>query len=112
MELTPGKVAVVTGAASGIGLALAERFARSGMHIVLADIEADALDRAAERIAGLGVETLAVRTDVSHEAEVQALAAAAVERFGSVQVICNNAGVAPRADPWLGPSRRGNGSWA
>jgi len=102
MELAPGKVAVVTGAASGIGLALAERFAQAGMHVVLADIETGALDRAAEQIARLGVDTLAVRTDVSQEAEVQALAAAAVDRFGSVQVMCNNAGVAAKTDPWLG----------
>ena len=78
MELEPGKVAVVTGAASGIGYALAERFAQAGMHVVLADIEVDALDAAAERIAAHGVETLAVVTDVSSEAAVQALAAAAV----------------------------------
>jgi len=103
MELEPGKVAVVTGAASGIGYALAERFAQAGMHVVLADIEVDALDAAAERIAAHGVETLAVVTDVSSEAAVQALAAAAVERFGSVHLVCNNAGVVSKADAWAGP---------
>ena len=103
MELTSGKTAVVTGAASGIGFALAERFARGGLDIVLADVEQDALQVAEQNIAALGVQTLAVRTDVSDEAAVQALAAAAVERFGAVHVVCNNAGVESSADAWLGP---------
>jgi NAD(P)-dependent dehydrogenase (short-subunit alcohol dehydrogenase family) len=103
MELAAGKVAVVTGAASGIGYALAERFARAGLSIVLADIEQSALDAAEQKIADLGVETLAVLTDVSDEASVQALAAAAVERFAAVHVVCNNAGVESVADPWFGP---------
>jgi NAD(P)-dependent dehydrogenase (short-subunit alcohol dehydrogenase family) len=103
MELAAGKVAVVTGAAGGIGLALAERFARSGMHVVLADVDEAALDAAAGTVAALGVETLAVPTDVSDEAAVQALAAAALERFGAAHVVCNNAGVATMADPWTGP---------
>jgi NAD(P)-dependent dehydrogenase (short-subunit alcohol dehydrogenase family) len=103
MELTAGKVAVVTGAASGIGLALARRFASSGLDVVLADVEESALGAAAESVERLGVKSLAVRTDVSDEASVRALAAAAVERFGSVHVVCNNAGVESVADPWLGP---------
>jgi NAD(P)-dependent dehydrogenase (short-subunit alcohol dehydrogenase family) len=103
MELTPGKAAVVTGAASGIGFALAQRFARAGLDIVLADVEQAALEAAEQQIAQLGVTTLAVRTDVSDEASVQALAAAAVERFGAVHLVCNNAGVESAADPWFGP---------
>jgi NAD(P)-dependent dehydrogenase (short-subunit alcohol dehydrogenase family) len=104
MELTAGKVAVVTGAASGIGLALAERFARAGLDVVLADVEQPALQAASEKIAGLGGKTLAVPTDVSDEAAVNALAAAAVDRFGAVHVVCNNAGVSSLADPWFGPT--------
>jgi NAD(P)-dependent dehydrogenase (short-subunit alcohol dehydrogenase family) len=103
VKLTPGKVAVVTGAASGIGLALAERFGRAGMHVALADVDESALVAAAERVGALGVETLAVRTDVSDEEDVQRLAGAAIERFGAVHVVCNNAGVAARSDPWFGP---------
>jgi NAD(P)-dependent dehydrogenase (short-subunit alcohol dehydrogenase family) len=103
MELSAGKVAVVTGAASGIGFALAERFARSGLNVVLADIEQDALEAAEQKIVAHGVKTLAVPTDVSDEAAVHALARAAVDRFGSVHVVCNNAGVVSNADPWLGP---------
>jgi NAD(P)-dependent dehydrogenase (short-subunit alcohol dehydrogenase family) len=103
VKLTPGKVAVVTGAASGIGFALAERFGRAGMHVVLADVDESALGSAAERIGALGVDTLAVRTDVSDEAAVQQLATRASERFGAVHVVCNNAGVAARSDPWFGP---------
>src|SRR5215470_14848086 len=103
MELTAGKVAVVTGAASGIGLALAERFARTGLDVVLADVEKPALQTASKKIASLGAKTFAVATDVSDEAAVNALAAAAVDRFGAVHVVCNNAGVVSLADPWFGP---------
>src|SRR5215469_3268897 len=88
MELTSGKTAVVTGAASGIGFALAERFARAGLDIVLADIEQEALDAAEQEIAALGVQTLAVRTDVSDEASVQTLAMGAGGRGGDVQLVC------------------------
>jgi NAD(P)-dependent dehydrogenase (short-subunit alcohol dehydrogenase family) len=103
MKLEAGKVAVVTGGASGIGLALAERFASAGMHVVLADVDEAGLATAAASIGSQGVDTLTVRTDVSDETAVQALAAATVERFGGAHVVCNNAGVGAKTDPWFGP---------
>jgi NAD(P)-dependent dehydrogenase (short-subunit alcohol dehydrogenase family) len=92
-ELT-GRVAVVTGAASGIGLALARRFAADGMKLVLADIEAEPLEKARAELAGHGFQVAAVRTDVSHQEDLAALADAAYGAFGAVHVLCNNAGVA------------------
>ena len=102
MELAAGEVAVVTGAASGIGRALATRFAAAGLHVVLADVDEAGLAATAEACDGGGA-TLVVPTDVSRAEAVEALAAASVERFGAVHVVCNNAGVAPRSDPWFGP---------
>lgn len=91
-----GKVAVVTGAASGIGLALAQRFAADGMKLVMADIEQNALAREAAALEAAGAEVLTVPTDTSIEAEVDELAAATLDRFGAVHVVCNNAGVGSR----------------
>ena len=88
-----GKVAVITGAASGIGFALAEKFAHEGMKVVLADLEEDALNDAAREIAAKGAETLSVVTDVSRQQDVDALAQKTLDKFGSVHVVCNNAGV-------------------
>lgn len=87
------KVAVVTGAASGIGLALATRFSQEGMKVVLADIEAAPLEGARAALAARGAAAIAVRTDVSREEDVKRLADAAFEGFGNVHVLCNNAGV-------------------
>jgi NAD(P)-dependent dehydrogenase (short-subunit alcohol dehydrogenase family) len=87
------KTAVVTGAASGIGLALAEAFARRGARVVAADVEAAALDQAAEQLRAITGDVLAVRTDVRRPEEVEALADATRERFGNTHILCNNAGV-------------------
>lgn len=97
-ELT-GKVAVVTGAASGIGLAMAAAFAGEGMKVVLADIEAAALDKAVADFPE-GAEIEAVRCDVSDGAQVDALRDAALDRFGAVHVVCNNAGVSAGGPIW------------
>jgi NAD(P)-dependent dehydrogenase (short-subunit alcohol dehydrogenase family) len=93
-----GRVAVVTGAASGIGRAMAGRFAAEGMRVVLADVEQEALDRAAGQLRAGGATVLAVPTDVSRADDVQALADAAVAEFGTVHVLCNNAGVGMGSD--------------
>jgi len=90
-----GKVAVVTGGASGIGRAMAERFATEGMRIVLADIEEGALAKAEREMKESGATVLAVRTDVAKGAEVEELADKTFEAFGGVHVLCNNAGVSP-----------------
>ena len=93
MEQVEGKVAVVTGAASGIGRALVDRFAAAGMKVVLADVEAEALEKAEAEVQSTGAETLAVVTDVSVRSSVDDLAAAVTDRFGGTHVLCNNAGV-------------------
>jgi NAD(P)-dependent dehydrogenase (short-subunit alcohol dehydrogenase family) len=95
-----GKVAVVTGAGSGIGRALATRFAREGMRVVLADVEAKPLGEAREAIAATGSEAIAVTTDVSNAAQVEALAERAFDAFGGAHVVCNNAGVVAGGPTW------------
>jgi len=94
MEKLQGRVAVVTGAASGIGLALAERFAAEGMKVVMADIEAAALDSAAADVRAKAQAVLAVRIDVSRAEDVERLARETYAAFGAAHVVCNNAGVA------------------
>jgi NAD(P)-dependent dehydrogenase (short-subunit alcohol dehydrogenase family) len=103
MDFGTGKVAVVTGAASGIGFALADRFASAGMDVVLGDVDENGLTSACERIRAHGVDAAAVLTDVSDETSLGELADTAYDRFGAVHVLCNNAGVGSLADPWFGP---------
>lgn len=103
VEQLQGKVAVVTGGASGIGFGLARRAAAEGMKVAIADIEQAALDRAADELAASGAEVLAVRTDVAAEAQVLALRDRVLERFGTAHLICANAGVGGAGDAWFGP---------
>jgi NAD(P)-dependent dehydrogenase (short-subunit alcohol dehydrogenase family) len=95
-----GKVAVVTGGASGIGRAMAERFATEGMKVVLGDIEQSALDRALGEMAAIGAQAAGLRADVSKADDVEALAKFAVDTFGAVHIACNNAGVGMGGSAW------------
>ncbi len=93
MQDLADRVAVITGAASGIGQSLARRFAREGMKLVLADIEEAALLEVEKELRLGGTPVLAVKTDVSRKASVFALADRAFDAFGRVHIVCNNAGV-------------------
>ena len=94
MQDLTGKVAVVTGAASGMGRSFANRFAKAGMHVVMSDVEEPRLAEAVEEVSAHGTEVMASITDVSDSAAMDALGAATFEKFGTAHVICNNAGVA------------------
>ena len=96
MEIN-GKVAVVTGATSGIGRSLVDALAAEGMKLVLADIEQGALDTAVAELRETGAEVIGVVTDVTSIESVEALADAAFDAYGAVHLLCNNAGVGPPA---------------
>jgi NAD(P)-dependent dehydrogenase (short-subunit alcohol dehydrogenase family) len=100
MKEFKGKVAVVTGAASGIGRAIAERLAGEGMKVVLADVEQGALGKAEAEMKAGGASVMAVQTDVSKGKDVEALARKTMDAFGAVHVLCNNAGVAVGGLSW------------
>jgi NAD(P)-dependent dehydrogenase (short-subunit alcohol dehydrogenase family) len=103
--IAPGRVAVVTGAASGIGLGMARRFAAEGMRVVMADVERPVLDEAADGLAATGADVLRVVTDVADPAAVDALRDAALDAYGAVHLLCNNAGVGGSQDPLWEVSR-------
>jgi NAD(P)-dependent dehydrogenase (short-subunit alcohol dehydrogenase family) len=93
MNTFKGRTAVITGAGSGFGLETCRVAAREGMNVVMADVQHDALELAAREIRSLGVQVLPARTDVSKAADVEALGAATMERFGAPHFVFNNAGV-------------------
>ena len=99
-----GKVAVITGAASGMGAASAILFAREGAHVVLADLNADGGEAAAQAASDAGHRCVFQRTDVASELDIQALVARALSEFGRLDVMFNNAGIAGAIGPLEGVS--------
>lgn len=98
MQQLAGKVAFVTGAASGIGLGIAEALAQSGVKVMMADIDGEALAREVARLSATNADVAGIRADVSLKAEIQAAADACIERFGQVHIVINNAGVGGGGD--------------
>lgn len=94
LKLQAGQTAVITGAGSGFGLALARLGAKRGLNLVLTDVQQDALDAAVAELSATGAQVAALRGDVSRAADVQALADLCMERFGAPHIVINNAGVA------------------
>lgn len=109
MHELAGKTAVVTGAASGMGLAFADRFARAGMNVVMSDIEAPRLEESVAAVAAHGTSVIGQITNVADGDSVDALGACAKAEFGAVHVVCNNAGVAGSIDS--GPLNPADWKW-
>jgi NAD(P)-dependent dehydrogenase (short-subunit alcohol dehydrogenase family) len=101
--IAPGNVAVITGGASGIGLALAERFIAEGMRVVLADIDAPQLRDVEARLTEAGADVATTVCDTASESAVNELAEFTIERFDAAHVLCNNAGIAGVGDAWRDP---------
>jgi NAD(P)-dependent dehydrogenase (short-subunit alcohol dehydrogenase family) len=99
MKDVHGKVAVVTGAASGIGRGMCEAFVEAGMRVVLSDVEQEALERTTQTLRAGGADVHAVATDVAKPEQVEALADETLRHYGAVHVVCNNAGVATETMP-------------
>ncbi|MFD5076930.1 SDR family NAD(P)-dependent oxidoreductase [Streptomyces sp. NPDC058371] len=112
MRLGEGQVAVVTGAASGIGLAMARRFAADGLKVVLADVEEGALEKAAAELRLEGAEVHARVVDVGEREQVVALAESVYETYGAVHVLCNNAGVGSGAEGRMWEHDPNDWKWA
>lgn len=93
MQTLQDRVAVVTGGAGGLGRAMGERFAREGMRVVLADVQAEPLERAVAECQADGLAIIGVQTDVTNFASVEALRDATLSAYGAVHVVCNNAGI-------------------
>jgi NAD(P)-dependent dehydrogenase (short-subunit alcohol dehydrogenase family) len=100
MKAFEGRTAVITGAASGFGLEASRTAAREGMNVVMADVQADALERAAQEVNALGAAVLPFRLDVSKAEQVEALAVAVQARFGTPHLLFNNAGVGAGGLVW------------
>ncbi|HBD11780.1 MAG TPA: short-chain dehydrogenase [Porticoccaceae bacterium] len=94
MKNVEGKVAFITGGASGMGLGMARAFAKAGMKVMIGDIEAEPAKKAADELKGKGLDAASVQVDVSKLESVQAAADTTIDTFGKVHVVCNNAGIA------------------
>jgi NAD(P)-dependent dehydrogenase (short-subunit alcohol dehydrogenase family) len=112
METLKGRVAVVTGGASGIGRAMGERFGREGMKVVLADVEEPVLEQTVKELTADGVEVIGVVTDVADFDSVVALRDRALDEFGAVHVLCNNAGVGAGASGQMWDHELNDWQWA
>ncbi|HMC42103.1 MAG TPA: SDR family NAD(P)-dependent oxidoreductase [Acidimicrobiales bacterium] len=112
MEDLSGRVAVVTGGASGLGRALGERFAAEGMRVVLADVEQPALEGTVAALRARGLEVMGVVTDVRSHQAVEALRDETLAAYGAVHVVCNNAGVGAGGEGHLWEHERNDWRWA
>jgi NAD(P)-dependent dehydrogenase (short-subunit alcohol dehydrogenase family) len=100
MKILKGKIAAVTGAASGLGRSMALAFAAEGMDVALADVDQEGLLKTQGVVGGYGVKSTTLRVDVSKAAEVEAFAERTVKELGAVHVVCNTAGVSPLGAIW------------
>jgi NAD(P)-dependent dehydrogenase (short-subunit alcohol dehydrogenase family) len=107
-----GRVAVVTGGAGGIGRAMGERFAREGMKVILADVEGEALTTAADKLRADGFDVTGVVCDVADYASVEQLRDVALERYGAIHLLCNNAGIGAGAEGALWEHELNDWRWA
>jgi len=112
MEQLKGRVAVVTGGASGIGRAMGERLGQEGMKVVLADVEAPALEATVKEFEADGIDVMGVATDVADYASVEHLRDAALDAYGAVHVLCNNAGVGAGASGHMWDHELNDWRWA
>lgn len=112
METLAGRVGVVTGGAGGLGRAIGERFAREGMKVVLADVQAEPLERTIAECRAAGLEIIGVVTDVTNQASVDALRDATLAAYGAVHVVCNNAGIGAGAEGKMWEHELNDWRWA
>ena len=112
MERLNGRVGVVTGGAGGLGRAIGERFAREGMKVVLADVQAEPLEKTVAECRAAGLEIIGVQTDVTKQESVDALRDATLVAYGAVHVVCNNAGIGAGAEGKMWEHELNDWKWA